>query len=71
MHRLKVEKKEFHEHMASAGYEGLKSCVALGVTVLFGVSEALHSVASREFGLDLVSSLQVHNSCVQAKKGQA
>jgi len=22
MHRLKVEKKEFHEHMASAGYEG-------------------------------------------------
>ncbi|OLP80412.1 hypothetical protein AK812_SmicGene39169 [Symbiodinium microadriaticum] len=58
MHRLKVEKTEFHEHMASAGYEGSKSCVALGATVLFGVCEALHFVASLEFGLDLVSSLQ-------------
>ncbi|CAE7195005.1 unnamed protein product [Symbiodinium sp. CCMP2456] len=58
MHRLKVEKREFHEHMASAGYEGSKSCVALGNTVFFGVSEALHFAASLEFGLDLVSSLQ-------------
>ncbi|CAE7655269.1 unnamed protein product [Symbiodinium sp. CCMP2592] len=30
MHRLQVEKKQFHEHMASAGYEGSpKGCVVL------------------------------------------